>query len=310
MKYVQCTWISTLHDGHLEELQKYFQYDISLGEVKMLKIPPHYRLPAGISIACHIILLALTINLSSLNTHRLNNPSPPVTVIKTEAVSQTAINNEIDIIKIREKQKREIERACAQKLQEKVQALKRQQIIKQKRLMALHTIQLRVKQQEEREALVRKKVLMLRKQQKIKKRQLASKQQKLQKRLLQQEIQQEEAQMSKVRQTVQNQGVLDQYRAKIIQAIQRQWIMPVNANKNLSCILLVRLALGGVVSSVTTLRGSGDRVLDRSARVAVFKASPLPVPQDNTLFFRFRELRLTVRPFQVQAHSPLVQENS
>lgn len=269
----------------------------------MLKIPPHYRLPAGISISCHIILFILIINLSSSSTHRLNNPSPSVTIVKAETVDQTAIDNEIDIMKIKEKQKREINQLDARKFQEKVPVLallKRQQIIKQKRLTNLHTIQLRVKQQEERKVLAGKKVLILKQQQKIKERQLVYQQKKLQKQLLQQEIRREEAQMSKARQTVQNQGVLDQYKAQIIKVIQREWIIPINTNKNLSCILLIRLALGGVVSSVTTLRSSGDYVLDRSARVAVFKASPLPVPQDRTLFSRFRELRLTVRPFQVQ----------
>ncbi|MFW0078904.1 MAG: cell envelope integrity protein TolA [Coxiella endosymbiont of Haemaphysalis qinghaiensis] len=267
----------------------------------MLKIPPHYRLPAGISISCHIILVALTINLSSSGTRRLNNPSPSVTIIKAETVSQTAIDNEIDIMKIKKKQKREAEQAYAPELQEKVQALKKkQQIIEQKQLTAFHAKQIRMKQQEEREALVRKKILILRKQQRIKKRQLASEQQKLQKKLLQQEIRREEAQMSTMRQAIQNQGVLNQYGAQIIQAIQRQWIMPVNTNKNLSCILLIRLALSGAVLSVTTLQSSGDHVLDRSARVAVFKASPLPIPQDNTLFSHFRELRLTVRPFQTK----------
>lgn len=186
-------------------------------------------------------------------------------------------------------------------MQEKVQALKKkQQIIEQKQLTAFHAKQIRMKQQGEREALVRKKILILRKRQRIKKRQLASEQQKLQKKLLQQEIRREEAQMSTTRQAIQNQGVLNQYGAQIIQAIQRQWIMPVNTNKNLSCILLIRLALSGVVLSVTTLQSSGDHVLDRSARVAVFKASPLPIPQDNTLFSHFRELRLTVRPFQAK----------
>ena len=270
----------------------------------MLKIPPPYRLPVGISVLCHIILLiALTINLSSSNTYRLNNLSPSTTIIKAETVSQIAIDNEIDAIKIEEKQKREADQAHTRELQEKVQVLKKQQLVKQKRLLILHAKQLRTKQQEKQEALAQKKVLILRKQQKIKQRQLTSKQQQLQQQLLQQEIQREQAQVAKARQTAQNQWVLDQYKAQIIQAIQQQWIVPINANKSLSCILLIRLTSGGVVLSVTTLQSSGDYMLDRSARVAVFKASPLPVPQDSALFSRFRELHLTVRPLQVQANS-------
>ncbi|AKQ33978.1 cell envelope integrity protein TolA [Candidatus Coxiella mudrowiae] len=269
----------------------------------MLKIPPPYRLPVGVSIFCHIILLiALTINLSSSNTYRLNNPSRPMTIIKAETVNQVAIDNEINAMKKEEKQKREAEQARARALQERVQALKKQQIAEQKRLAALHAKQLRLKQQEE-EALAQKKGLALKKQEKIKQHQLASKQQQLQQQLLQQEIQREQAQVAKARQTAQNQGVLDQYKAQIIQAIQRQWIVPENADKNLSCILLIHLAPGGVVLLVTTLKSSGDPVLDQSARMAVFKASPLPVSQDTALFSQFRELRLTVRPLQAQANS-------
>lgn len=225
-----------------------------------------------------------------------------MTIIKAETVNQAAIDNEINAMKKEEKQKREAEQARARALQERVQALKKQQIAEQKRLAALHAKQLRLKQQEE-EALAQKKGLALKKQEKIKQHQLASKQQQLQQQLLQQEIEREQAQVAKARQTAQNQGVLDQYKAQIIQAIQRQWIVPENADKNLSCVLLIHLAPGGVVLLVTTLKSSGDPVLDQSARMAVFKASPLPVSQDSALFSQFRELRLTVRPLQAQANS-------
>ncbi|WP_309567538.1 cell envelope integrity protein TolA [Coxiella-like endosymbiont] len=143
----------------------------------------------------------------------------------------------------------------------------------------------------------------MKKQDQIKQHQLASKQQKLEQKLLQQEIRREQVQVAQARQTVQNQAVLDQYKAKIIQAIQQQWIIPENTNKNLSCILLIQLAPGGIVLLVKTLKSSGYPIFDWSARMAVFKASPLPVPQDSNLFSAFRELCLTVRPLQAQVNS-------
>ncbi|WP_242396964.1 cell envelope integrity protein TolA [Coxiella burnetii] len=179
-------------------------------------------------------------------------------------------------------------------------ALKKQQIIAQKHLAALKARQLQLKHEAEKKALEQKKAIALKKQRETKQRQLAVKQQQLQEKLLEQEMQQEKAQITKT-QTAQMQGVLNQYKAQIIQAIQQQWIVPANANKNLSCILLIRLAPGGAVLSVETARSSGDPVLDRSARVAVFKASPLPVPKDSATFSEFRELRLTVRPLQIQS---------
>ncbi len=42
-----------------------------------------------------------------------------------------------------------------------------------------------------------------------------------------------------------NARVLDQYKAQIIQAIQQQWLVPDNANKDLSCVLLIHLAPDG-----------------------------------------------------------------
>ncbi|WP_264435823.1 cell envelope integrity protein TolA [Coxiella endosymbiont of Dermacentor marginatus] len=274
----------------------------------MLKISPPYCLPFGVSIFFHIILLILfTINLSSSNTYRINNPSSSVTFIKNikaETVSQTVIDNEINAMKIAKKQKHEAKQACARGLKEKIQVLKKQKIAKQKRLTDLHMKQLHIKQKKKQEAVVRKKELDLRKQQqKITYHRIVSKQQKLQQQLLQKEIQREQTQVAKMCQTEQNQRILDRYKAQIIQVIQQQWIMPVNTNKNLFCILLIRLAPGGAVLSVTTLQSSGDPVLDRSARVAVFKASPLPVPQDSSLFSQFHELRLTARPLQVKANT-------
>lgn len=93
-----------------------------------------------------------------------------------------------------------------------------------------------------------------------------------------------------------DQGQIDKYKALIIQAISQQWIVPDIKNKNESCKILVHLAPGGVVLSVTVTQSSGDDVLDRSAEIAINKASPLPVPKDSALFNNFRDINLTVQP--------------
>jgi colicin import membrane protein len=96
-----------------------------------------------------------------------------------------------------------------------------------------------------------------------------------------------------------NQGELDKYKAMILSSIGHHWLVPPGTNKELSCQLLIHLGPGGVVLDVTTVKSSGDEVLDHSAQTAVMKASPLPVPTEATKFNQFRELRLTVRPEQV-----------
>ena len=95
------------------------------------------------------------------------------------------------------------------------------------------------------------------------------------------------------------QGIIDKYKAQIIQAIGQQWVVPSHVNKRLYCELLIHLAPGGVVLDVQVTKSSGDLSLDRSARSAVFKASPLPVPDDIYSFEPFRQFVLKVKPENV-----------
>ena len=91
-------------------------------------------------------------------------------------------------------------------------------------------------------------------------------------------------------------GEVDKYKALIINSISRQWILPENANGNLSSQFRIRLAPNGAVLDVSLTRSSGDAILDRSAQSAIYKASPLPVPNDPATFNLFRDISLTVRP--------------
>ena len=95
-------------------------------------------------------------------------------------------------------------------------------------------------------------------------------------------------------------GEVDKYKALIINAISRQWILPDNVNRNLSSQFRIRLAPDGGVLEVSLMRSSGDPILDRSAQSAIYKASPLPVPGDPTTFNMFREISLTVRPENIR----------
>ena len=111
--------------------------------------------------------------------------------------------------------------------------------------------------------------------------------------------QQKAAQLATVTQQRKLQGELNLYKSKILSAIASQWIVPANLDKNLSCQLFIRLDASGKVLAVKLLRSSGNVLLDRSARLAVFKASPLPLPTDPGLRRQFKELQLTVRPEDV-----------
>lgn len=95
-------------------------------------------------------------------------------------------------------------------------------------------------------------------------------------------------------------GEVDKYKALIVNAIGRNWILPENVNSSLTCQFRIRLAPDGAVLDVALTRGSGDSLLDRSAQTAIYKASPLPVPTDPATFNMFRDISLTVRPEQVR----------
>lgn len=90
-------------------------------------------------------------------------------------------------------------------------------------------------------------------------------------------------------------GEINQYKALILQQIQQNWIMPAKIT-DLSCVLQIQLAPGGVVLDVHLLKSSGNSALDRSAIAAVNKASPLPTPKDSAAFSAFRSFTLTVKP--------------
>jgi colicin import membrane protein len=93
-----------------------------------------------------------------------------------------------------------------------------------------------------------------------------------------------------------SQGEINKYKALIVQAISQQWVIPTQANRQLSSELMIRLAPGGMVIDVQITKSSGDPSLDSSARAAVLKASPLPVPADAAAFEPFRHFVLKVKP--------------
>jgi colicin import membrane protein len=89
---------------------------------------------------------------------------------------------------------------------------------------------------------------------------------------------------------------IDRYKAMVRQQIMRYWVVQSGLAKQEPTKLFVRVAPTGTVLDVKVVQSSGNEALDRSAIAAVYKASPLPVPQDPDLFRAFRELRLTLRP--------------
>lgn len=89
---------------------------------------------------------------------------------------------------------------------------------------------------------------------------------------------------------------VDKYKALIRQRVSRSWNRPLGVAKGLKCVVSVRLTPGGEVLSATVVRSSGNGIFDRSVEYAVYKAAPLPLPEDPTLFDNFREIEFQFSP--------------
>ncbi len=91
---------------------------------------------------------------------------------------------------------------------------------------------------------------------------------------------------------------LNRYIGLIQKRITRAWIRPPGSARGLRCTVRVRLVGNGTIvpGSVRIVHGSGNSAFDRSVVQAVYKAEPLPLPEEPTLRARFNELELIFDP--------------
>lgn len=81
-------------------------------------------------------------------------------------------------------------------------------------------------------------------------------------------------------------GALSDYMNLINQKVKRNWTKPLSARPGVECEVTVTQIPGGEVVDVVIGRCNGDDALRRSVDLAFRKASPLPLPDDPTLFKR------------------------
>ena len=87
-----------------------------------------------------------------------------------------------------------------------------------------------------------------------------------------------------------NSGAMNRYVLAISQTIERNWRKPPSAPDNLKCILNVKQLPGGDVAQLSFGTCNADNVTKDSIEQAVFRASPLPEPEDPSLFARDLEV--------------------
>jgi colicin import membrane protein len=92
----------------------------------------------------------------------------------------------------------------------------------------------------------------------------------------------------------QNAGLQARYVADIRARIERAWLRPPTARPGIRCTVDVSQVPGGTVTDVRVGDCNGDAAVVESIKNAVFRASPLPVPADPSLFER--KLHLVFNP--------------
>ena len=93
-----------------------------------------------------------------------------------------------------------------------------------------------------------------------------------------------------------NKRGLETYVGKIRGKIRGNMVLPPSIQGNPEATILVEQLPTGEVLAVKIKRSSGNPALDRAIEAAIWKSSPLPKPDDPSLFKR--ELEIKYRPFE------------
>ncbi|MDH5191927.1 MAG: cell envelope integrity protein TolA [Gammaproteobacteria bacterium] len=96
----------------------------------------------------------------------------------------------------------------------------------------------------------------------------------------------EEDRQLKAAQTARLNSLREKYMISIRNKVRSKWIRPPGEKGNLSCKVGVQQIPGGEVVNVTVTSCDGSESFKRSVELAVYKASPLPIPAVTDLFER------------------------
>lgn len=109
------------------------------------------------------------------------------------------------------------------------------------------------------------------------------------------QLQREQAAANQAAQAA-SQSKVNDFKNRIQSKIKRFIILPSDMQGNPQAEFDVILLPSGDVLSVKLTRSSGNSVYDSAVERAIYKAQPLPLPPEPSLFSKFRELHLQFRP--------------
>ena len=81
-----------------------------------------------------------------------------------------------------------------------------------------------------------------------------------------------------------NQKAANDWAVQLLAAINRKWVLPYRTNQRLAISVAVTINSAGAVQLVSFRTSSGDQVYDNSIAQAIYRASPLPLPRDPSVF--------------------------
>lgn len=84
------------------------------------------------------------------------------------------------------------------------------------------------------------------------------------------------------------------YMFAIRSRVMNRWVRPASATVGVECVANIKQLPGGEVVSVSIGRCNGDAAVRQSIEAAIYRASPLPQPEDPSVFDR--EISLIFRP--------------
>ena len=114
-------------------------------------------------------------------------------------------------------------------------------------------------------------------------------------------MQAEKHTLSQSHQAYLDQQQLAQWQDDILSMLSRFWRVPADSTPSMHVILNVKLHHSGEVADVIVSETSGSDAFDRSAKLAVWKASPLPLPKDPRLIDSLLHFRLNMSPKHIIA---------
>ncbi len=275
----------------------------------MFAILKRNPLAAAIAIAMHLVIILLMV----FGVDWLEKPQAPkfkVDVVQARVVDAAKVDAEVERLKRAETEKKQQADAAKRQEQKRLEELRKKRILEEKRIADLKQ---KRKQQEAAEAKrkaeekKRKAEEEKRKAQEEKKRKQDAQEKKrkaaeekkrkaeeAKKRKLEEQRKIEE-QMRSDMQAERDATEIELYQERIRQAVTASWLRPIGADDGMKCTLRIRMATGGNVIAAEVIQSSGNGAFDRSARAAVLKADPLPVPAGR-LFERFREMNFVFEP--------------